>query len=178
MRLSRHLFVATATAAMAAVPAVPAMAGTTPEMDGLLGMSTQDGEAELGRRGFNFVHNRPFIDGTLSNWWNSATQVCLALVARNDIFDAIRKAPPQACESMAGQGNARDFHELVGESASSADLALDREGFRAVDRHEGISLTSTWWYAPRTAECVKVDVAEDRVERVSKTPRYPACRVQ
>ncbi len=155
---------------------VPAFAKVG-DTDGLVGLSARNGESALEDRGYLFIKARKVDDEILANWWNADSKTCVTVVTRDGIYDALKTSPPPDC-NQAGpvHRHPHNFQDLVGARASSVDMRMDRDGFRVVDQFEGTNVTSTWWHSRKTAECVKVDVVKDRVEKVSRAPGYPACK--
>lgn len=165
-----------AMAIMAAFGLSTAAADGVP-LDGLVGSSEAQGRALLGEQGYQWVSSKVSRGRDLGHWWNAEQGSCVTVVLQDGLYDALRASSPETCDQAGkAQRFPHEFDDLVGARAASVNMRMDRDGFREVDRYEGANVMSTWWHNARTAECVKVDVVQERVEKVSRAPGYPACK--
>ncbi len=163
---------------VASLSASVAAQDTPSHLQDLVGARAAGGETQLESRGYEFIKSQKGTDRIWANWWNPSNQQCLSVVTYDGRYDSIVVAPKLDCDQGGGSSgrHPHDFSDLVGARASAVDSRMERDGFKQVDLFKGADLAKSWWFSPRTAECVVIDVVDGKVDKVGRAPGYPACK--
>lgn len=66
------------------------------------------------------------------------------------------------------------FKDLVGGSGVKAFDTLTSRGFKSVDTYNSDGFTVTWWYNPKTGQCINTQSKDNKVESAD-ADKYPKC---
>ena len=92
----------TASAALVAAAAVPALARSANQMSDLVGGRASSGESQLEARGFTYITGSTSFDTKHSYWWNGGDKNCLHVETRDGRYAAIRDASKGDCNQKGG----------------------------------------------------------------------------
>ena len=97
----------TASAALVAAAAVPALARSANQMSDLVGGRASSGESQLEARGFTYITGSTSFDTKHSYWWNGGDKNCLHVETRDGRYAAIRDASKGDCNQKGGDNTGR-----------------------------------------------------------------------
>jgi hypothetical protein len=141
-------------------------------LDDLVGMRGSSGERQLEERGYDYIKTVKVNDSSITYWWNSRQQHCIAVNTRDGRYDAINDQPEAVCgddRADAGSGSGGSLDNLVGMRASGGERELEDRGYRFVNSSKSSDrIWSNWWNRSER-KCITVVTMDGRYDSVTDT---------
>lgn len=136
----------------------------------LVDMRASSAEQEMERLGYEVSSVDKTSNGIYQYWYNNRERRCVQTVIRDGRVRSVESVSTSECEGHGSSGGSLSLNSLSGMSEPDASTRLQREGYRVTSTDgKGGGRVDMYWYNSGNRRCIKMEVDDDYVRKVSYT---------